>query len=140
MWMQIVGKTRMALAPLQNHWWNVPLYVTPRGLSTSVIPSGVGAFEVEFDFVAHQLLVQTSTGVQHAIRLYPRSVADFYAEYMACLRSLGIDVRINRTPAEFDDLTPFDQDEHHASYDWEYVERFRRILIHSDRILKQFRS
>jgi hypothetical protein len=140
MWTQIVGKTRMALAPLENHWWNVPLYVTPRGLATSAIPWGTGSFAVEFDLVAHQLLFHSSGGVQHCMRLFPRPVADFYAEYMASLKSLGIDVRIYKVPVEFDDLTPFDKDQHHASYDTQYVERFRRILIHSDRIFKQFRS
>src|SRR5689334_18918711 len=117
MWTQIVGKTRMALAPLENHWWNVPLYVTPRGLGTSPIPGSNGTFSVEFDLIAHQLLFHASTGVQHCMRLFPRSVADFYAEYMATLKALGIDVRIYKTPAEFDDTTRFDQDQHHASYD-----------------------
>jgi hypothetical protein len=140
MWTQIVGKTRMALAPRENHWWNVTLYVRPSGLTTSAIPSAHGTFEVEFDLVAHKLRISTSSGREHSMRLFPRSVADFYAEYMASLQSLGIEVSINRTPAEFDDLTPFDQDHHHASYDVEYVERFRRILIASDRVYKQFRS
>src|SRR5215468_7066317 len=88
MWTQIVGKTRLALTPLENHWWNVPLYVTPRGLTTSTIPNGKSAFTVDFDLLAHQLVVQTSAGVDHSIRLYPRSVADFYAEYLACLQLL----------------------------------------------------
>ena len=140
MWTQIVGKTRMALTPLENHWWNVPLYVTPRGLSTSAIPWKNGSFSMEFDLVAHQLLFHSSGGVEHCMRLFPRSVADFYAEYMASLKSLGIEVKIYKVPVEFDDVTPFDQDQHHASYDTEYVERFRRILIHCDRIFKQFRS
>lgn len=140
MWTQIVGKTRMALTPLENHWWNVPLYVTPRGLSTSAIPWNNGSFSMEFDLVAHQLLFLSSGGVQHCMRLFPRSVADFYAEYMASLKSLGIEVKIYKVPVEFDDLTPFDQDTHHASYDTEYVERFRRILVNADRIFKQFRS
>jgi len=140
MWTQIVGKTRLALAPLENHWWNVPLYVTPRGLSTSAIPCGADTFEMEFDLVAHHLVMRKSSGTQHFIRLYARSVADFYAEYMAALRSLGIEVRIYRKPVEFDDVTPFDEDQHHASYDTIYVERFRRILIESDRVFKQFRS
>ena len=140
MWTQIVGKTRMALAPLENHWWNVPLYVTPRGLGTSAIPCGQGTFEMEFDFLAHHLLLRTSTGSQHCIRLFPRSVADFYAEYMAALRSLGIEVGIYRTPVEFDDTTPFDQDQHHASYDAKYVESFHRILVNCDRLFKEFRS
>jgi len=140
MWTQIVGKTRMALTPLENHWWNVPLYVTPRGLGTSPVPWKNGAFSMEFDLLAHQLLFHSSGGVQHCMRLYPRSVADFYAEYMAALRSLGIEVHIYKVPVEFDDVTPFDQDQHHASYDTEYVERFHRILTHADRIFKQFRS
>jgi hypothetical protein len=140
MWTQIVGKTRLALTPLENHWWNVPLYVTPRGLSTSALPCGADTFEMEFDLVAHQLLLRKSSGTQHGMRLYPRSVADFYGEYMAALRALGIEVRIYRKPVEFDDVTPFDEDQHHASYDTIYVERFRRILIESDRVFKQFRS
>ena len=140
MWTQIVGKTRMALAPLENHWWNVPLYVTPRGLTTSAIPCGSGVFEVEFDFIAHQLELRKDSGARHCMRLAPRSVADFYAEYMSSLRSLGIEVKIYRTPVEFDDTTPFDQDQHHASYDAAYVERFHRILVNSDRVFKQFRS
>jgi hypothetical protein len=140
MWTQIVGKVRMALTPLDNHWWNVPLYVTPRGLTTSAIPWKNGSFSMEFDLVAHQLLFNSSNGVEHCMRLFPRSVADFYAEYMASLKSLGIEVKIYKVPVEFDDVTPFDQDTHHVSYDTEYVERFRRILIHSDRIFKQFRS
>jgi len=140
MWTQIVGKTRMALTPLENHWWNVPLYVTPRGLGTSAIPWNHGSFAMEFDLVGHQLVFHNSGGVQHCMRLYPRSVADFYAEYMAALKSLGIEVKIYKVPVEFDDTTPFDQDRHHASYDTGYVERFRSILVNSDRVFKQFRS
>lgn len=140
MWTQIVGKTRLTLAPLENHWWNVTLYVTPRGLSTSPIPFGGETFEVQFDFVAHQLLLRTSEGKQLSIPLFPRSVADFYSEYMASLRVLGIEVNIDRTPVEFDDKTPFDQDRHHASYDAKHVESFRRILIQSDRVFKEFRA
>jgi hypothetical protein len=146
MWTQIVGKTtlarktRLAQTPLENHWWNVPLYVTPRGLSTSAVPYRRDTFEVEFDLIGHKLLIRTSGGNEHCIRLFPRSVADFYSEYMAALESLGVEVKIRRTPVEFDDNTPFDQDRRHASYDHEYVERFRRILVQSDRIFKQFRS
>jgi hypothetical protein len=140
MWTQIVGKTRLALTPLENHWWNVPLYVTPLGLTTSAIPYGAGAFELDFDLVAHKLWIKTSSGQGRSIGLFPRSVADFYAEYMASLKTLGIEVAIYRTPVEFDDPTPFDEDHHHASYDTEYVERFRRILIQCGRVLHQFRS
>jgi len=140
MWTQIVGKTRLTLTPLENHWWNVTLRLTPRGLTSRTIPFGRVTFEVEFDFVAHQLAIVTSEGTEFRMALYPRSVADFYREYMAGLRSLGIDVQIHATPDEFDDKTPFSQDEHHASYDAARVESFRRILINSDRILKEFRS
>jgi Family of unknown function (DUF5996) len=140
MWTQIVGKTRMALTPLQNHWWNVTLYVTPRGLSTSAIPFQKQTFEVEFDLIGHNLSIRTSEGAEYGMALYPRSVADFYGEYMAGLRALGIQVSLNRTPDEFDDKTPFDQDQHHASYETRHVESFRRILINGDRVLKQFRA
>ena len=140
MWTQIVGKTRLKLAPLENHWWNVALHVTPRGLRTTPVPYQTITFDAEFDLVAHELRLQTSDGRRHCIRLYPRSVADFYAEYMAALRSLGIEVKIYRTPVEFDDTTPFDQDQHHASYDTQYMERFRKILLRSDQIFKRFRS
>ena len=140
LWTQIVGKTRLALTPLENHWWNVTLLVTPRGLCTPPIPFDHMTFEVEFDLIAQRLLVRTSDGREHSIRLYPRSVADFYGEYMACLLALGIEVTLYRTPVEFDDTTPFDQDQHHTSYDTNYVESFRRILVHSDRALKEFRA
>jgi len=140
MWTQIVGKTRMVLAPMQNHWWNVTLYVTPTGLTTSSIPCGEVTFEVEFDWSAHKLSVRTSHGVQHSFGLYPRSVADFYHEYMACLKSLGIEVKIDRRPMEFADTTPFDEDQHHAAYDAAYVEKFRRALVQADRALKIFRA
>jgi hypothetical protein len=140
MWTQIVGKTRLALTPLENHWWNVALYVTPRGLTTSPIPFRRTTFEVEFDFIAHKLSIRTSEGNERTMALYPRSVADFYGEYMSSLRSLGIEVSIHLTPEEFDDKTPFDQDQHHASYDTKHVESFRRVLINSDRALKEFRS
>jgi len=140
MWTQIVGKTRMTLTPLENHWWNVPLYVTTRGLNTSPIPYQHETFEVEFDFISHKLSIRTSEGEERALGLFPRSVADFYGDYVGNLRSLGIEVSFRLTPDEFDDLTPFDQDQHHAAYDAHYVENFRRILISADRVLKQFRS
>jgi hypothetical protein len=140
MWSQIVGKTRLALTPLENHWWNVTLYVTPRGLTTSAIPYQQRSFEVEFDFLGHKLRINTSEGTAHSFALYPRSVADFYGEYMHALRSLGIEVTIHTTPEEFDDKTPFDQDQHHVSYDSKHVESFRRILINADFAMKDFRS
>ncbi len=132
MWTQIVGKTRMMLAPPENHWWHVALYVTPLGLTTSPVPYGAGTFDVEFDFVTHNLRIRTSNGGQHTVPLYPRAVADFYAEYMACLHALGIEVTIRTAPEEFDDTTPFDLDRRHASYEREPVERFRQILTSLD--------
>ena len=140
MWTQIVGKTRAALTPLVNQWWNVTLYVTPRGLTTSIIPFEREAFEVQFDFLHHRLLISTSTDAERSIELRPRSVADFYGEYMASLQSLGIKVKIHTTPDEFDDKTPFEQDQKHASYDKKYVEKFWRILLNADRLFKEFRS
>lgn len=139
LWTQIVGKTRLALAPRQNHWWSVPLYVTSRGLSTSTVPCGGGTtFDAEFDFVRHRLTLRTNGGAEFGMDLYPRSVADFYQEYRAGLRGLGITTRIWPVPVEFDDPTPFPQDRHHASYDALFVERFWRILANSDRLLKAF--
>ncbi len=140
MWTQIVGKTRLALTPVENHWWNAALYVTPRGLTTSPIPFRHETFEVEFDLIAHRLAIRTSEGEERSMPLYARAVSDFYFDYMESLRSLGIDVRIRPTPDEFDDPTPFDQDRHHCSYDTKYVESFRRVLVNADGILKEFRS
>ncbi len=140
LWTQIVGKTRLALTPVDNHWWNATFYVAPCGLTTSAIPFKSGSFEVEFDFIRHRLAIQTSQGHERAMELSARSVADFYREYMEQLASLGIEVTIRAKPDEFDDPTPFAADTHHASYDRQAVERFHRILINADRILKQFRS
>jgi hypothetical protein len=140
MWTQVVGKTRLALTPLVNHWWNVPLYVTARGLNTSPIPYGYRSFEADFDFIGHRLVLRTSEGDEREIALYPRSVADFYAEYMSCLRSLAIEVKLNTMPVEFADPIRFEQDHKHASYDREHVENFRQVLQASDRIFHEFRS
>ena len=140
MWTQIVGKTRMELAPLVNHYWNVTLYVTPRGLTTSSIPFRDLAFDVEFDFQRHRLVISTSERESREMALQPRSVASFYSEYMECLRSLGIEVKIHTMPAEFADPIPFDKDEKHASYDKQSVERFHQKLIASSRVLNQFRA
>ncbi len=141
MWTQIVGKTRLALTPLQNHWWNVPLYVSPRGLTTSSVPEGGNrTFEAEFDFLAHRLELRASDGGRARIDLFPRSVADFYREYRARLVELGVEVKFWPVPVEFDDPTPFPEDHHHASYDPEAVERFRQALLNSDLVLKTFQS
>src|SRR4051812_44443790 len=140
MWTQIVGKMRMALEPLINHWWNVVLYVTPAGLTTSPMPYGSKTFEVEFDFLSHRLRMRDNAGCEHTIRLYPRSVADFYGEYISALKAMDVEIKLNRVPAEFDDQTPYDEDRHHDSYDKDAIERFQRVLVASDRVFKEFRS
>src|SRR4051812_2115070 len=140
MWTQIVGKVRLALSPLINHWWEVPLYVTARGLTTSPIPYGTGVFEVHFDFIDHNLHIQTSWAEVAMIRLMPRSVADFYHEFMDTLHSLGIDVKIWPVPVEIANPIRFDQDTIHASYDSDHAHRFWRILVTVDTILKEFRA
>ena len=140
MWTQIVGKTRLALAPMQNHWWQVALYVTPRGLTTSAIPAGTRTFAVDFDFIDHQLLLRDSDGAARRLPLAPRSVADFYAEYMSALRSLGIDARLKPSPVEVVTAIPFAEDRTHASYDADAVSRCWRILVQADRVMKRFRG
>jgi Family of unknown function (DUF5996) len=140
MWTQMVGKVRLRLTPLINHWWNVPLYVTARGLTTSRIPYGQRAFELWFDFIRHQLVLETSDGIRKTLPLAPRSVAEFYAELMAMLRSAGIEVKIWRVPVEIPNPIPFDQDHVHRSYDPAAVESFWRILLSVDAVFSQFRS
>src|SRR6059058_4881778 len=140
MWTQIVGKVRLALNPLINHWWEVPLYVSPRGLATSSIPYARGIFEVEFDFLADRVLIQTSEGAGKSLSLRPRSVADFYKEFMAALASLGITVKIWTLPAEVPNPIAFDRDLQHASYDRDAVIRFWRVLVTVDTVFQEFRS
>lgn len=140
MWTQVVGKVRAALSPHINHWWEVPLYVTARGLSTSPIPYRDRAFEIEFDFRDHNVAIRTSDGLSKFVPLYPRSVADFYREFMATLRFLGIVVKISSMPVEVPDPIPFEKDEQHASYDPDYANRLWRILLHADAVFKEFRS
>ncbi len=140
MWTQIVGKVRLALSPLINHWWEVALYVSARGLTTSPIPYGDGIFEVQFDFIEHELIIQTSWGASKMMTLEPRSVADFYAEFMSALRSLGIEVKIWTMPCEVPNPVRFESDTQHASYDREYAHCFWEILVLCDTIFKEFRA
>lgn len=140
MWTQIVGKVRLALSPLINHWWEVPLYISARGLATSVIPYQRGVFEVEFDFLDHNLVIKTSEGLSKHIPLVPRSVADFYKEFMAALKSLGVAVTIWTLPCEIPNPIAFDLDVQHSAYDREYVTRFWRILVLVNTIFEEFRS
>ncbi|HLW87287.1 MAG TPA: DUF5996 family protein [Terriglobales bacterium] len=140
MWTQMVGKVRLRLTPLVNHWWNVPLYVSARGLTTSRIPYGQRAFELRFDFLRHQLVLETNDAIVKTIALEPRSVADFYHEFMQMLRSAGIDVKIWRMPVEIPNPVAFDQDRVHASYDPAAVEKFWRILLSVNAVFEQFRA
>ena len=140
MWTQIVGKIRMTLTPLINHYWNATLYVSARGLTTSAIPYPRGVFEMEFDFVGHKLAIRTSVGDTRALELAPRTVADFYAEVMSTLAALNIDVHIHAHPDEVPNPIPFAEDRVHKSYDREPVERFYRLLISVDKVLKNFRA
>jgi hypothetical protein len=140
MWTQVVGKVRMALSPLVNHWWEVPLYVSARGLTTSAIPSGDGIFEVQFDFIEHVLSIQTSWGASKSLALRPQSVADFYAEFMSALQALGIEVKIWSMPVEVPNPVRFEEDTQNKSYDREYAHRFWQVLILCDTIFKEFRA
>jgi hypothetical protein len=140
LWTQIVGKTRLGLAPMQNHWWQVPLYVTSRGLGTSPIPHGGIAFEVDFDFIDHRLRVSASDGRTETLPLEPRSVADFYRRYLEMLRALGVAVTIRPLPNEVANPLRFDEDRVHASYDPGAAARFWRALVQADRLLKEFRG
>jgi Family of unknown function (DUF5996) len=139
-WTQVAGKIRLAQAPLINHWWQVPLYVSCRGLTTSPIPYGTRTFQIDFDFIDHRLVIQTSDGALESFPLEPRSVADFYGEMMARLHSLGLEVRIWSTPVEIPNPIPFEQDHEHHAYDRDYAHRHFRILVQADRILTTFRG
>ncbi|MGA8382169.1 MAG: DUF5996 family protein [Stellaceae bacterium] len=139
-WTQVVGKIRLAQAPLINHWWQVPLYVTSRGLTTSPIPYGARSFQIDFDFIAHRLVIRTSDGRAEGLALRPLSVADFHGEVIERLKALGIEVRIWTTPVEIPDPIPFEQDRQHGAYDADYANRFWRILVQADRVLTAFRA
>jgi Family of unknown function (DUF5996) len=140
LWTQIVGKVRMALEPMTNHWWQVPLYVSARGLTTSLMHAGHRGLEIEFDFLDHRLELRTTDGAVRHVALEPRSVASFYAATMAALDELGMHVDIVRRPNEVVEAIPFDQDDVHRSYDAEAVRRFWRALVQIDRVLTLFRS
>jgi hypothetical protein len=138
MWTQIVGKTRLALTPLQNHWWNVPLYVSARGLTTSPMPWRGDVLEIEFCFRRHELDLRMGSGARAQLELRPRTVADFYAEYRKALAGLGVEAKIWPMPVEVAAPIRFDQDTEHKSYDPAAVERFHKVLIQVDTLLKRF--
>lgn len=140
LWSQVVGKVRLALAPMINHWWQVPLYVSARGLTTSMMPAQGRGLEMEFDFIDHALVIRLSTGEERRVALEPRSVASFYAETMAALRGLRVEVSIYPRPTEVVEAIPFAEDEKHSSYDAEAVRRFWQALIQADRVMTRFRA
>lgn len=140
MWTQIVGKIRLTLSPMVNHWWQVTLYVTPRGLTTSPIPYGDRTFEIVFDLIEHNLAVHTSDGASRYMGLHPRTVADFYSDLMSILRAVGVEVQINTKPQEVPNPIHCDVDTVHASYDEDYANRVWRILVESDSVFKEFRG
>lgn len=140
LWTQIIGKIRLALAPKINHWWHSTLYVTTPGLTTGSIPNGTRSFQITFDFLAHQLKIETSDGTTRSLALAPRSVADFYQEVMNTLKDLGIEVQIWTMPQEIVDAIPFEQDHQHNGYNPEYAQRFWQILVQANRIMTVFRS
>lgn len=141
LWTQVVGKVRLALTPWLNHGWQVPLYVTARGLGTSPIPiDGGEVLEMEFDFVAQRLAARTSSGGEDALPLRPQTVADFYSGVLGLLTGLGVAVRIHPMPNEVADPIPFDKDQTHATYDAAAAHRFWRALLQVDRVFKLFRT
>ena len=140
MWSQIVGKIRLALMPMVNHWWQVTLYVSARGLTTSLMHAGPVGVEIEFDFVDHVLTIRTSDGRGRDVKLEPRSVASFYEETMASLRELGITVSIYPGPVEVVEAIPFPDDETHCSYDAEAMQRFWHALLRIHDVMLRFRG
>ena len=140
LWTQIVGKVRLALTPWLNHGWQVPIYVTARGLGTSPIPIGSEILEIEFDFISHRLVARTSRGEERLLPLVPQTVADFYGRVIDLLNGIGVAVAINQMPNEVADPIRFSQDRIHAAYDSAAAHRFWRVLIQVDRVLKYFRT
>lgn len=140
LWSQVVGKTALALAPPLNHWWGITLRVTASGLTTPLLPVGGRGLEVSFDLVDHQLRLATTDGRRRTMRLEPRSVADFYAEYRRHLADLGVEVEIHPVPVEIAEVVPFAEDTEHASYDAAAVEAFRTSLVSATDVLSQFRA
>jgi hypothetical protein len=140
LWLQIVGKVRIACTPLINHWWNATFDVTSRGLIAPAMPYRDRTFDIVFDFAEHRLRIETSDGRTEELTLEPMTVADFYAAFMQALRRLDIDVQIWTMPSEIENAIPFEQDRTHAQYDREYVQRFWQALVQANRVLNEFRA
>ncbi len=140
MWTQMVGKIRLLQTPQLNHWWNVPLYLTARGLTTSAMPYHGRSFEMEFDFIDHRLVIRCDDATTRSIALSPRSVADDYRELMRTLAGIGITVDIWPVPVEVPDPIPFEEDDKNAAYDAEYANRFWHVLLRIGQVLESFRA
>jgi hypothetical protein len=140
MWAQVVGKIRLTLSPDINHCWGSTLYVSTHGLTTSPIPYGTFTFDIEFDFIHHELCITTSQGADRSFALEPMSVANFYRKTMGVLHELGIEVKIFPRPVEVEVAIPFEKDEQHSSYDADAVTRFWHALVQADRVFKDFRA
>jgi hypothetical protein len=140
LWTQIVGKVRIALTPLVNHWWNATLLVTARGLTAPALPYQGRTLDIVFDFIHHRLDIETSDGHKESLKLEAMTVADFYARFMAALHRLDIEMRIWTTPCEIEGAVPFDRDRRHAQYDAVYAQRFWRALLQAQRVMNEFRA
>ena len=140
LWTQIVGKVRIAVTPLINHWWNATLLVTARGLSAPAMPYAGGTFDIAFDFIDHLLIIETSDGRAETMALEPMTVADFYAEFMQRLRRLGIEVHIWTMPSEIENAVPFERDTVHAQYDPVFAQKFSQALAQANRVMTEFRA
>ena len=140
LWTQIVGKVRIALTPLINHWWNATFLVTARGLAAPAMPYAGRTFDIIFDFVNHQLVIETSDGGVESITLKAKAVADFYNEFMQCLQRLGIDIHIWTMPSEIENAIQFDRDSTHAQYDPVYAQKFWLALLQANRVMNEFRA
>ena len=140
LWTQVVGKVRLGLSPMINHWWQVALYVSARGLTTSLMPTATGGLEIEFDFVNHVLDLRSTDGTRRHVALEPRSVASFHRATMTALEELGVQVRVFPRPSEVVEAIPFGEDELHRSYDAEAARRFWLALVQAHRVLSVFRG
>ena len=140
LWTQIVGKVKLALAPLSNHWWGIVLFVTARGLTTGAMPYRDRVLQIDFDFCAHELILRTSDAREQRIALVPMATADFYGAVMTRLSALDVDVRIRTMPVEIEGAIPFEQDRVHASYDGAAAQTFWRQLVQADRVFNIFRA
>lgn len=141
MWAQIAGKVKLALCPWLNEWWQVALFLTARGITTGTIPLPAGAFQIDFDFIDHAVHIRTSQGDERTTGLRPRSVADFFEEFMAALGSLGIELpHFRPVPDELENPIPFAEDTVHDSYDASLVQRWWRLLLQVSNVFEVHRS